>query len=109
MEKLLHGFPRVFQSDRRALGEDVHPAVCVGIARLIVRGHRIEHTPRFLSGRSVIEVHERVSVDCSIENGELPTDGGEIDGHQYVSIPNFLKFRRNKWQRKPSNIQRSNV
>ena len=58
--------------------EGVNRTVDIGVGLRVVMVHRIEHDLRLLRGGSVVEVHERVAVDLSLQNGKLVSQRHEL-------------------------------
>ena len=71
MDEALHLLTRAFVRRGGALGEQVHPAVHVGVVVEVVAGDRVDHGARLLRRRGVVEIHERLAVDFLVEDGKV--------------------------------------
>ena len=78
------------------LGEDVDAAVDVRVAGLVDVIHRVEHRPRLLGARGVVEVGDRPAPDLLPEDREVGADLVEVvgggSGHQQK-----LALSRTRW------------
>ena len=52
----------------------------VGVGRLVVVVHRLEHGAGPLGGGGRVEVDEPVAVRLLLEQGELLAEGGDVEG-----------------------------
>lgn len=67
-----HCLARVFVSLCRHLAEIMHPSVYVAVLTQIVIALAFNHAKRFLSGRGVVEIYKRLSVNLLVQHRELP-------------------------------------
>src|SRR3990172_6824385 len=89
----------------RLLAQAVDAPVHIGVVFAVVAVHRLQHTERFLGGRSVVEIHEFLAVDSARERGELLaqllwTEAGVRvcgHGHSLTAILRSMSSRR-RWR-----------
>ena len=78
IQKALHRAPRRFVLLGRVLGEIVHAAMNVGVVALVVMRDGVDHRPRLLRGRGVVEVHQRMPVHLLLQNGKIAANRLDI-------------------------------
>ena len=73
-----------FVLGRRFLAERMHPAVDVGVGVLVVVRQRVDHLPRFLRGRRVVQIDERHPVDAALQDREVGANGLDVETDNLV-------------------------
>ncbi len=69
----------VFVDISRFLRQRMHAAMHVCIVLLVELDERLDHLNRLLRGRGVIQVHERVAVNRSLQDGKVAADPLDIE------------------------------
>ena len=68
-----------FEQVGRLLAQRVHAAMHVGVGRLVVVGHGVDHALRALARGGVVEVAERLAVHAHREHRELTPDRRDVE------------------------------
>src|SRR5690606_11494635 len=64
----------------RGIGEEVQPAMNIGIFLFIGLAHAVEDCARLLGGGGIVEIDERLAVDFARKNGKVRADPGHVVG-----------------------------
>ena len=70
-QKPSHPLARPFVEGRGLLGQAVDTAVDVGVVLFVVLVEGVQHLPRFLGGRGVVEVDELLLAHPTIQDGKV--------------------------------------
>src|SRR5688572_25218977 len=70
-QKPSHPLARPFVEGRGLLGQAVDTAVDVGVVLFVVLVEGVQHLPRFLGGRGVVEVDELLVAHPTIQDGKV--------------------------------------
>src|SRR5687768_17433105 len=70
-QKPSHSLAGAFVEGRGLLGQAVDTAVDVGVVLLVVLVEGVQHLPRFLGGRGVVEVDELLFAHPTIQDGKV--------------------------------------
>ena len=81
-----HLAPGLLHQPGGLLGDGIDAPVDVGVGRLVVVVHRVQHDLGLLGRRGRVEVADRLPVDLLGEEGEVLADGLRVEGHA-ATIP----------------------
>ena len=76
VDKLPHCFTGSLVQVGGLLRQIVHTPVHIGIDIEVLLSHGIQHAQRFLSGGSIVKIHQRTVIYRARQDGEVLTYGG---------------------------------
>ena len=80
--------PAVLEQAGGLLGDGVHAPVHVGVGRLVVAVHGVDHRGRLLRRGGRVQVDQALAVDLAVQDREVLLDG-PVDG---MLAPCFVPF-----------------
>ena len=74
--------------------QGVHGAVDVRVVRLVVADERVDHLPRLLRGRRVVQIDQPLPVDLPFEDRKVAADGVNVQRRTHSVFRLLRRIRR---------------